>query len=114
MDFVDLRAQYAALRDLIDARIRAVIEHGQFIMGPEIAELEEALAARTGSRFCIGCASGTDALLIALMALGVSPGDEVVTTPFTFVATAETIALLGARPVFVITVRPPTILTRSR
>jgi len=101
MDFVDLRTQYTTLKAVIDARIRAVIEHGQFIMGPEIAELEQTLAARTGSRFCVGCASGTDALLIALMALGVRRGDEVVTTPFTFVATAETIALLGARPVFV-------------
>src|SRR5262252_4375837 len=101
MDFVDLRTQYTTLRAVIDARIHAVIEHAQFIMGPEVAELERGLAARTGSRYCIGCASGTDALLIALMALDVGPGDEVVTTPFTFVATAETIALLGARPVFV-------------
>src|SRR5215469_14362214 len=101
MEFVDLKAQYAILKTTIDERIHAVIAHGQFIMGPEVTELEEKLAARTGSRFCVGCASGTDALLIALMALDVGPGDEVVTTPFTFVATAETIALLGARPVFV-------------
>jgi UDP-2-acetamido-2-deoxy-ribo-hexuluronate aminotransferase len=101
MEFVDLKAQYDTLKTSIDQRIHAVIEHGQFIMGPEVRELEEKLAARTGSRFCIGCASGTDALLIALMALGIGPGDEVVTTPFTFVATAETIALLGAQPVFV-------------
>src|SRR5262249_9340323 len=101
MDFVDLKTQYKNLQAVIDARVRAVIEHGQFIMGPEVGELERKLAARIGSRFCIGCASGTDALLIALMALGVGPGDDVVTTPFTFVAAAETIALLGARPVFV-------------
>lgn len=101
MEFVDLKAQYAILKTVINERIHAVIEHGQFIMGPEVTELEEKLAARTGSRFCVGCASGTDALLIALMALGVGPGDEVITTPFTFVATAETIALLCARPVFV-------------
>jgi|SRR5215472_8610214 len=101
MEFVDLKTQYAVLRNTINQRIHTVIEHGQFIMGPEVRELEEKLAARTGSRFCIGCASGTDALLIALMALGVGPGDEVITTPFTFVATAETIALLCARPVFV-------------
>jgi UDP-2-acetamido-2-deoxy-ribo-hexuluronate aminotransferase len=101
MEFVDLKSQYAALKTVIDGRIRAVLEHGQFIMGPEVEELERRLAARTGSRYCVGCASGTDALLIALMALGIGPGDEVATTPFTFVATAETISLLGARPVFV-------------
>ena len=101
MEFVDLKSQYAALKTVIDSRIRAVLEHGQFIMGPEVEELECRLAERTGSRYCVGCASGTDALLIALMALGIGPGDEVATTPFTFVATAETISLLGARPVFV-------------
>ena len=101
MEFVDLKTQYASLKAAVDARIHAVLQHSQFIMGPEVAELEQSLAARTGSRYCIGCASGTDALLIALMALGVGIGDEVVTTPFSFVATAETIALLGARPVFV-------------
>jgi UDP-2-acetamido-2-deoxy-ribo-hexuluronate aminotransferase len=101
MEFVDLKSQYAILKAAIDDRIHAVLERGQFIMGPEVAELERRLGARTGSRYCIGCASGTDALLIALMALGVGPGDEVVTSPFTFVATAETISLLGARPVFV-------------
>jgi len=101
MEFIDLKTQYARLKTTVDARIHRVLEHGQFIMGPEVAELEQSLEARTGSRYCIGCASGTDALLIALMALGVGLGDEVVTTPFSFVATAETIALLGARPVFV-------------
>ena len=99
--FVDLKAQYAALRERIDARMRAVLEHGQFILGPEVAELEERLADYTGAAHCITCASGTEALLIALMALDIRPGDEVITTPFTFVATAEVIVLAGAKPVFV-------------
>jgi UDP-2-acetamido-2-deoxy-ribo-hexuluronate aminotransferase len=101
VEFIDLKTQYANLKTAIDARIQAVLDHGQFIMGPEVAELEQRLAGRTGSGYCIGCASGTDALLIALMALGIGYGDEVVTTPFSFVATAEMIVLLGARPVFV-------------
>jgi UDP-2-acetamido-2-deoxy-ribo-hexuluronate aminotransferase len=100
-EFVDLKAQYAALRESIDARIRKVLEHGQFILGPEVAELEGRLAAFTGARHCVTCASGTEALLIALMAIDIKPGDEVVTTPFTFAATAEMIVLLGAKPVFV-------------
>jgi UDP-2-acetamido-2-deoxy-ribo-hexuluronate aminotransferase len=99
--FINLKAQYQALKPLIDARIHKVLEHGQYIMGPEVAELEGKLAAYTGATHCITVASGTEALLIALMALGIKPGDEVVTTPFTFVATAEVIALLGAVPVFV-------------
>ncbi|HEV2280040.1 MAG TPA: DegT/DnrJ/EryC1/StrS family aminotransferase [Acidobacteriaceae bacterium] len=101
MDFVDLRAQYRRLKPRIDARIQAVLDHGRFILGPEVQELEQRLAARVRARHCIGCASGTDALLLALMAVGIEPGDEVITTPFTFFATAEMIALLGARPVFV-------------
>jgi UDP-2-acetamido-2-deoxy-ribo-hexuluronate aminotransferase len=101
MEFVDLKAQYRLLQAQIDARMRAVLEHGQYILGPEVAELEERLTARTGSAHCVSCSSGTDALLIALMALGVRQGDEVITSPFTFVATVETIALLGAVPVFV-------------
>lgn len=101
MEFVDLKAQYAALREAINARIQRVLDHGQYILGPEVAELEEKLAQFTGTRFCITCSSGTDALLLALMALDIKPGDEVITTPFTFVATAEMIALLGAKPVFV-------------
>lgn len=99
--FIDLKAQYQALRSQIDARIRQVLDHGQYIMGPEVAELEEKLAAYTGAKYCITVASGTEALLISLMALNIQPGDEVITTPFTFVATAEVIALLGAVPVFV-------------
>jgi len=100
-EFIDLRKQYAELRGAIDARIQAVLDHGQFIMGPEVRELEDRLAQFTGARHCITCASGTEALLIALMALDIRPGDEIVTSPFTFVATAEVIALLGAVPVFV-------------
>jgi UDP-2-acetamido-2-deoxy-ribo-hexuluronate aminotransferase len=101
IEFVDLKAQYAALRESINARIQKVLDHGQFILGPEVAELEGRLAAYTGAKHCVTCASGTEALLIALMALDIKPGDEVITTPFTFAATAEMIVLLGARPVFV-------------
>lgn len=101
MEFIDLKSQYQASRDQINRRIQAVLDHGQYIMGPEVAELEERLAAYTGARHCVTVASGTEALLIALMALGIRPGDEIVTTPFTFIATAETIVLLGAIPVFV-------------
>jgi UDP-2-acetamido-2-deoxy-ribo-hexuluronate aminotransferase len=101
MDFIDLKTQYAALREPINARIQRVLDHGQYIMGPEVKELEDRLAAWTGAKQCIAVASGTEALLIALMALGVKPGDEVVTTPFTFAATAEMIALIGGKPVFV-------------
>ena len=101
MDFIDLRSQYRALRINIDARIAKVLEHGQYIMGPEVAELEAKLAAYTGAKYCATVASGTEALLIALMALGVGRGDEVITTPFSFVATAEVIVLVGATPVFV-------------
>ena len=99
--FADLQAQYAALKPSIDARIQRVLDHGQYIMGPEVAELEAALAKRTGAAHCITVASGTEALLIALMALDLKPGDEVITTPFTFAATAEAIVLLGGVPVFV-------------
>ena len=101
MQFTDLKTQYAALKTSVDARIQRVLDHGQYILGPEVAELEAALATFTGARHCITVASGTEALLIALMALDIQPGDEVITTPFTFAATAETIVLAGARPVFV-------------
>ena len=100
MEFIDLKAQYQAMREGIDARVHAVLDHGQYVMGPEVAELEERLAAYTGARHCITVSSGTEALLISLMALGVKAGDEVITTPFSFIATAEAIVLLGARPVF--------------
>ena len=101
MQFIDLKAQYRTIEDEVNLRIKNVIDHGNFIMGPEVLELEERLAEYTGAAYCIGVSSGTDALQIAMMALGVGPGDEVITTPFTFVATAETIALLGAKPVYV-------------
>ena len=100
MQFIDLKSQYAALKTSIDARIQRVLEHGQYILGPEVKELEDALARFTGSRHCITVASGTEALLIALMALDLKAGDEVITTPFTFAATAEMIVLAGGRPVF--------------
>lgn len=99
--FIDLKTQYQALEKQIKQRIDQVLEHGQYIMGPEVKELEEKLAIYTGTKHCITVASGTEALLISLMALGIKPGDEVITTPFTFVATAEVIVLLGAIPVFV-------------
>lgn len=99
--FVDLKAQYQALKPQIQQRINAVLDHGQYIMGPEVRELEERLEAYVGTKHCITCASGTEALLISLMALGIGAGDEVITTPFTFAATAEMIVLLGAKPVFV-------------
>jgi UDP-2-acetamido-2-deoxy-ribo-hexuluronate aminotransferase len=101
MPFIDLKSQYQALKPQIQERINRVLDHGQYIMGPEVNELEERLATYTGTRHCITCASGTEALLMSLMALGVGPGDEVITSPFTFAATAEMIVLAGAKPVFV-------------
>lgn len=101
MEFTDLKAQYRALKADIDTRIQRVLDHGQYILGPEVAELEEKLADYVGADHCISVANGTDALQIALMALGVGPGDEVITPGFSYIATAETVALLGARPVFV-------------
>jgi len=97
----DLKAQYAHLKASIDANIARVLDHGQFILGPEVAELEAALAARAGIRHCVTVSSGTDALLAALMAEGVGPGDAVFVPAFTFPATAEVVCLLGASPVFV-------------
>jgi UDP-2-acetamido-2-deoxy-ribo-hexuluronate aminotransferase len=101
MQFVDLQAQYQRLKSEIDAGIQRVLAHGQFILGPEVAQLEERLAAYTGAKHCITVANGTDALQIAQMALGIGPGDEVITPGFTYIATAETVALLGAKPVYV-------------
>jgi UDP-2-acetamido-2-deoxy-ribo-hexuluronate aminotransferase len=100
VEFIDLKSQYQAMRHRIDARIHAVLDHGQYIMGPEVAELESRLAAFSGARHCITVSSGTEALVIALMALGIGRGDEVITTPFSFIATAEAIVLTGATPVF--------------
>lgn len=99
--FVDLKSQFNALRSQINERINDVLEHGQYIMGPEVEELEEKLVSYTGAKHCITVASGTEALLISLMALEIRPGDEIITTPFTFVATVEVIVMLGATPVFV-------------
>lgn len=99
--FIDLKAQYRALKPEINERINRVLDHGQYIMGPEVRELEEQLETYTGARHCVTVASGTEALLISLMALGIGPGDEVITTPYTFIATVEVIVLLGASPIFV-------------
>ena len=101
IEFIDLKTQQARIKDQIDAAIQRVLAHGQYILGPEVAELEEKLAAYTGAKHCITVANGTDALQIAQMALGVGPGDEVITPGFTYIATAETVALLGAKPVYV-------------
>ena len=101
MEFVDLKTQYQHLKGGIDTRIQQVLDHGRYIMGPEVAELEERLARYVGVPHCIGVANGSDALLIAMLALDIGRDDEVITSPFTFIATAEMIALLGARPVFV-------------
>lgn len=101
MQFIDLAAQQARIKPQIDANIQKVLSHGQYILGPEVAELEDKLAAYCGAKHCIGVANGTDALQIALMALGVGAGEEVITPGFTYIATAETVALLGAKPVYV-------------
>lgn len=101
IEFIDLKSQQVRIKDKVDAGIQRVLAHGQYILGPEIAELEEKLQAFVGARYCITCANGTDALQIALMALGIGPGDEVITPGFTYIATAETVALLGAKPIYV-------------
>jgi UDP-2-acetamido-2-deoxy-ribo-hexuluronate aminotransferase len=99
--FIDLKQQYQTLKPQIQERINRVLDHGQYIMGPEVREMEARLEQFTGAKHCISVSSGTEALLISLMAMGIKPGDEVITTPFTFAATVEVIALLGARPVYV-------------
>ena len=101
MQFIDLKEQYQRYKTEIDGRMQAVLAHGQYVMGPEVAELEEALAKYVGVKHCITGSSGTHTLEIALRALGIGPGDEVITVPFTWISTAEAIALVGARPVFV-------------
>lgn len=101
MQFIDLKTQYKELQSDIDGRMRAVLEHGQFIMGPEIAELEQSLAEYVSTKHCITVSSGTASLEIALRALSIGPGDEVITVPFTWISSAETISLVGATPVFV-------------
>src|SRR5258708_26068708 len=100
LPFVDLKAQYARLRPSIDARMRKVLEHGQYILGPEVAELETALASFSGARHAIAVASGTEALHMPLMAEGIGPGDAVFLPGFTFPATAEGVLAVGATPVF--------------
>jgi len=99
--FIDLAAQQARIRPRLDARLAQVLAHGKYILGPEVTELEKKLVAFTGASHCITCANGTDALQIALMALGIGPGDEVITPGFSYIATAETVAILGATPVYV-------------
>jgi len=101
MDFIDLKTQQQRIKTQLDANIQKVLAHGNYIMGPEVKQLEAKLAVYTGAKHAISCASGTDALLMALMAYGVKPGDAIFTTPFTFIATAEVISLLGATPIFV-------------
>lgn len=101
IEFIDLKTQQARIKDKIDAGIQRVLAHGQYILGPEVAELEEKLADFVGVKYCITCANGTDALQIAQMAFGIGIGDEVITPGFTYIATAETVALLGAKPVYV-------------
>lgn len=101
MQFIDLAAQQKLIKKQIDEGIQKVLAHGQYILGPEVEELEAKLAEYTGTKHCITVANGTDALQIAQMAFGIGPGDEVITPGFTYIATAETVALLGAKPVYV-------------
>lgn len=101
MQFIDLAIQQDRIREKLESNIRRVLSHGKYILGPEVNELEEKLAQYTGVKYCITCANGTDALQIALMSLGIGPGDEVITPGFTYIATAETVALLGAKPIYV-------------
>lgn len=101
MQFIDLQRQFSILERLINERIKQVLTHCKFILGPEVFELEQKLAEYVNRRYCVSCSSGTDALLMPLMALGIGAGDAVFTTPFTFIATSEVIRLVGATPVFV-------------
>ena len=101
MEFINLKTRLARVRDRLDERVAAVHQHGQYILGPEVKELEEKLASYVGTKYCVGVSSGTDSLQIALMALGVGIGDEVITVPYTWISTAEVIALVGAKPVFI-------------
>ena len=107
MQFIDLKSRHKLIGDKINAWIQKVMDHGQFILGPEVSELEQKLSEYTGSKHCVSVSSGTDSLLIALMAIGVGAGDEVITVSYTWISTAEVIALLGAKPVFV-DIRPDT------
>ncbi|HUI50902.1 MAG TPA: DegT/DnrJ/EryC1/StrS family aminotransferase [Terriglobales bacterium] len=100
-DFLDLRAQFATIHEEVMQAVNQVFESQHFILGPEVKQLEQEVAAKLGAKFAVGCASGTDALILALLAAGIGDGDEVITTPFSFIATAGTIAYVGAKPVFV-------------
>ena len=99
MKFTDLTSQYGASRSLINSRIQCVLDHGQYVMGPEVAELEQRLAGYTGARHCITVSSGTTAMAIALMAVGIGPGDDVITSPFAAIAATEAILLAGAKQI---------------
>jgi UDP-2-acetamido-2-deoxy-ribo-hexuluronate aminotransferase len=101
MQFIDLRRQYQTIENQIDHSIKKVLQHSQFILGPEVNELEQLLADFVNVKYCVTVANGTDALLMAMMALNIKPGDEIISTAFTFFATAEMMLLLGAKPVFV-------------
>lgn len=101
MDFIDLKAQQDRIKEKIDSAIQRVLAHGRYILGPEVSKLEETLSTFEGCKHCITCANGTDALQIAQMALGIGTGDEVVVPGFSYIATAETVAVLGAKPVYV-------------
>ena len=101
MQFIDLQYQYQTIQNQINNAILGVLQHGQYIQGPEVFELEGKLASYAGVEFCVSCSSGTDALLMSLMAAEIGPGDAVFTSPFTFIATAEVIKLVGATPIFV-------------
>ena len=101
MDFVDLKKQQFEIRSQIENAINKVLDHGQFILGPEVLILEETLAKYVDVKNCIAVSSGTDALFISMMALGIKKGDEVITTPFSFISTVEVIKLLGAKPIYV-------------
>jgi len=100
MQFIDINAQQKLIRKKIDLRIKTILDHGRYIMGPEVLELEEKLANYVGVKHCISCSSGTDALLMPLMAMDIGPGDAIITTPFTYIATVEVISILGATPIF--------------
>jgi len=101
MEFIDLKIQFSKIEDKITKSINEVLHHGKYIMGPEVEKLENQLSDYVNSKYCVSCSSGTDALLMSLLAINLKPGDAVITTPFTFIATAEVISLLGATPVFV-------------
>lgn len=101
IEFIDLKAQQQRIKQQIESGIQNVLAHGKYILGPEVSELEDKLASYVGAKYCITCANGTDALQIAQMAFGIGPGDEVITPGFTYIATAETVAILGATPIYV-------------